>query len=151
MSKDLLFITFVIDTSIKLAICAIFIAQFGLYPLYISKDCHKLWQMTNKRQYYLLELKNKNCQNIKRLPHSFYILKVKCTLSLCYATVVMKQYLMACCAHLLQNIQLVWISIFHITSPAAFNPQHAEFHEWNNPPSIYETFHYHFRDIMMKT
>ena len=34
--------------------------------------------MTNKWQCYLLKLKNKNCQNIKRLPHSFYILKVKC-------------------------------------------------------------------------
>ena len=27
--------------------------------------------MTNKRQCYVLKLKNKNCQNIKRLPHSF--------------------------------------------------------------------------------
>ena len=24
------------------------------------------------------------------------------------------------------------------------NPYHAEFLKWNNPPSIYETFHYHF-------
>ena len=34
--------------------------------------------MTNKCQCYLLKLQNKNCQNIKRLPHSFYTLKVKC-------------------------------------------------------------------------
>ena len=32
--------------------------------------------MTNKRQCYLLKLKNKNCQNIKRLPHSFHILNL---------------------------------------------------------------------------
>ena len=25
----------------KVALCVIFIAKFGLYPLYISKDCHK--------------------------------------------------------------------------------------------------------------
>ena len=50
--------------------------------------------MTNKRQCYLLELKNKSCQNIKKnLSHSFYILKVKCIsillfiYSLCYSFV----------------------------------------------------------------
>ena len=32
-----------------------------------------------ERQCYLLKLKNNNCQDMKRLPHSFYILKVKCT------------------------------------------------------------------------
>ena len=26
----------------------------------------------------IVALKNKNCQNIKRLPHSFYFLKVRC-------------------------------------------------------------------------
>ena len=26
---------------VKVALCAIFIAKFGLYLLYISKDCHK--------------------------------------------------------------------------------------------------------------
>ena len=25
-----------------------------------------------------------------------------------------------------------------------FNPYHAEFLKWNNPPSIFGTFHYHF-------
>ena len=28
--------------------------------------------MTNKRQCFLLKFKNKNCQNIKSLPHSLY-------------------------------------------------------------------------------
>ena len=32
-----------------------------------------------------------------------------------------------------------------------FNPYHAEFHKWNNPPSIFGIVHYHFRDIKMKT
>ena len=26
-----------------------------------------------------------------------------------------------------------------------FNPYHAEFLKWNNPSSIYRTFHYHFK------
>ena len=26
-----------------------------------------------------------------------------------------------------------------------FNPYHAEFLKWNNPPSIYGTFHYQFK------
>ena len=34
--------------------------------------------ITNEWQYYLVKWKNKNCQNKKRLPHSFYILKLKC-------------------------------------------------------------------------
>ena len=33
--------------------------------------------MTNKRHCYLLILKNKNCQNIKRLPQSFTKVKEK--------------------------------------------------------------------------
>ena len=32
-----------------------------------------------------------------------------------------------------------------------FNPYHAEFLKWNDPPSIFGTIHYHFRDIKMKT
>ena len=40
--------------------------------------------MTIKIQCYLLKLKNKKCQNIKSLPHSFYILKVICTSILVY-------------------------------------------------------------------
>ena len=31
------------------------------------------------------------------------------------------------------------------------NPYHAEFLKWNNPPYIFVTVHYHFRDIKMKT
>ena len=64
---------------LKVALCAIFIAKVGFKLLYILEDCHMEWRMTNKWQCYLLKLKNeKNCQNIKWLPHSFYILKVKC-------------------------------------------------------------------------
>ena len=33
----------------------------------------------------------------------------------------------------------------------SINPYHAEFLKWNNPPSIFGTVHYHFRDIEMKT
>ena len=47
--------------------------------------------MTNKIQSNLLNLKNKNCQNIKRLPHSFYILKVKCTSILVFVYIFMLQ------------------------------------------------------------
>ena len=27
-----------------------------------------------------------------------------------------------------------------------FNPYHAKFLKWNNPPSIFGTLHYHYRD-----
>ena len=30
-------------------------------------------------------------------------------------------------------------------------PEPTEFHKWNNPPSIFETYHYHLRDIEMRT
>ena len=39
--------------------------------------------MTNTRQCYVLKLKNKNCQNIKRPSHSFYICRSNAPLSLC--------------------------------------------------------------------
>ena len=39
--------------------------------------------MKNKIQCYLLKLKNKNCQNIKRLPHSFIFWRSNAPLSLC--------------------------------------------------------------------
>ena len=35
---------------------------------------------------------NKNCQNIKRLPHSFYIVKVKCTFILVFIYIFMLQF-----------------------------------------------------------
>ena len=28
---------------------------------------------------------------------------------------------------------------------SSINPYHAEFFKWNNPPSIYGTFHFHFK------
>ena len=33
----------------------------------------------------------------------------------------------------------------------AFNPYHAKFLKCNNPPYIFSTFHYYFRDIKIKT
>ena len=76
--------------------------------------------MTNKRQCYLLKLNNKNCQNIKRLPHFFYILKVIYTFILVYlyfyATILIKQYLIPFYTHLLQIIRLFWIFIYHLSS-----------------------------------
>ena len=49
--------------------------------------------MTNKRPYYLLKLKNKYCQNIKKkLPHSFYILRVKCASILVFIDIFMPQF-----------------------------------------------------------
>ena len=78
--------------------------------------------MTNKIQCYLLKLsKNINCPNIKRLPHSSYILKVECQMHLypCvylyfYATIFMTQYLISIYSYLLQNKRFFLISIFHI-------------------------------------
>ena len=48
--------------------------------------------MTNKRQCYLRKLKDVNCQNIKRLPHSFNILKVIYTFSLGFIYVFKLQF-----------------------------------------------------------
>ena len=31
------------------------------------------------------------------------------------------------------------------------NPYHGEFLKWNNPPYIFGTVHYHFRDIKTRT
>ena len=60
--------------------------------------------MPNKIKCYLLKLKNKKCQNIKGLPHSFLYFEGKMHLYLCvnlyfYATIVMKQYLITFYAH----------------------------------------------------
>ena len=48
--------------------------------------------MTNKWQCYLLILRNKNCWNTTRLPHSFYILKVKCISIFLFIYIFMLQF-----------------------------------------------------------
>ena len=55
--------------------------------------------MTNTWQCYLLKFKNKNCQNIKRLPHSFSYFEGQMHIYpsvhlYFYAKVLLKQYLM---------------------------------------------------------
>ena len=53
---------------------------------------------------------DKNCQNIKRLPHSLYfegqMHLYPCVYLYFHATIVMKQYLITFYPHLSQNIQL---------------------------------------------
>ena len=41
------------------------------------------------------------------------------------------------------------IYVYKVNLP--INTYHAEFLKWNNPPSIYGPFQYHFRDIKTKT
>ena len=101
----------------KVALCAIFIATFGLYLLYIySKrlpytmtkyNCHTQWQnimLSSKIKEWKLSKYKKTAPYIWRSPLS--------CLFIFYTTIVMKQYLVTFYAHLLQNIQL--FSIYHI-------------------------------------
>ena len=37
------------------------------------------------------------------------------------------------------------------TLSVCLNTYHVEFLKWSNPPSVFDTFHYHFKDIKMKT
>ena len=58
------------------------------------------------------------------------------------------------CFMLFGNTLIILIIItFKLTDSGIplLNPYHAEFLKWNNPPSIFGTVHYHFRDIKMKT
>ena len=43
------------------------------------------------------------------------------------------------------------LKVKNVLVSESINPYHAEFLKWNNPLSIYGTFHYHFRDVKMKT
>ena len=66
--------------------------------------------MKNKIQCYLLNLKNKNCQKIKKTPLFLYfegqMHLYPCVYLYFYATIVMKQYLISFYAHVFQNIRL---------------------------------------------
>ena len=81
--------------------------------------------MTNRRQCYLLKLKNKNCQNIKRLSHSFYIFQVKCIPILLFIYILfhsfLKQYFISTYTYIYNKIYGYFyfqIFTYHLSSLA---------------------------------
>ena len=94
----------------------------------------------------------KTLQDLMRLVYLFH-LKVNTLKMKCFRT-IFKHHLFLNVLFLLQKTY--YKSIVNMLKGdhvkfKKFNPYHAEFHKWKNPPSNFGTIHYHFRDIKMKT